>query len=97
MVKSIKYYSLNSERSLVFGKMGEGFMELIYFKLIFEQFFCLMIGIGFSVRRFHRNGKRSLSFLKLYKEWSLVLFISFRFLQDLVLQLPLFSLVLKCL
>lgn len=29
MVKSIKYYSLNSERSLVFGKMGEGFMELI--------------------------------------------------------------------
>lgn len=38
MVNFIKYMSLkHSGRNLVFGEIGEGFVELIEFKLIFEE------------------------------------------------------------
>lgn len=38
MVNFIKHVSLkHSGRNLVFGEIGEGFMELIKFKLIFEK------------------------------------------------------------
>lgn len=73
MVNFIKYMSLkHSGRNLVFGEIGEGFVELIEFKLIFEK--------NWNWRSyFHKKnfvGKVNIVFLEISRRVALVLFPS---------------------